>query len=90
MANNEKSKDRLNQELTDEITKLFEQALDYAQIACPEPNTYKNLRSRILRIGNNCIRNVSKRLQHYNVEFVPQAEDVIEIKKPRVVKKGQV
>ena len=87
MNSNDKSKDKLNQELIDEVTKLFEQTLDYAQIACSAPETYKNLRSKILRIGNNCIRNISKRLQHYNVEFVPQAEEIIEVRQPKVINK---
>lgn len=62
-----------------EVTNLFEQALDYAQVACSTQDTYKVLRSKILRIGNNCIRNLRKKAQHYNVEFVPQTEELIEI-----------
>jgi hypothetical protein len=87
MAANEKSKDKLIRELEGEVTKLFEQALDYAQVACPTKDTYAVLRSKILRVGNNCIRNVKKRVQHYDVEFVPQTEEIIEVRKPIVTKK---
>jgi hypothetical protein len=87
MAANEKSKDKLIKELEGEVTKLFEQALDYAQVACPTKDTYAVLRSKILRVGNNCIRNVKKRVQHYDVEFVPQTEEIIEVRKPIVTKK---
>lgn len=87
MAANEKSKDKLIKELEGEVTKLFEQALDYAQVACPTKDTYAVLRSKILRVGNNCIRNVKKRVQHYDIEFVPQTEEVIEVRKPIVTKK---
>lgn len=87
MAANDKSKDKLVRDLEDEVTKLFEQALDYAQVACPTQDTYKVLRSKILRVGNNCIRNVKKKVQHYDVEFVPQTEEIIEVKQPIVVKK---
>ncbi|RLI64842.1 MAG: hypothetical protein DRO67_03545 [Candidatus Asgardarchaeum californiense] len=79
MKANDKSKEKLLRELEGYITKLFEQALDYAQVACPTQDTYKVLRSKILRVGNNCIRNVRKRLKHYDVEFVPQTEEVIEV-----------
>jgi hypothetical protein len=87
MAANEKSKEKLIRELDGEVTKLFEQALDYAQVACPTQDTYKVLRSKILRAGNNCIRNVRKKIQHYNVEFVPNTEEVIEVKQPVIVRK---
>jgi hypothetical protein len=80
MAANERSKERLKNELKEEVTKLFESALDYAEVACPK-ETYKALRSKILRVGNNCIRNTEKRLQKYEVEFIPQTEEIIEIKR---------
>ena len=38
-----------------EVTKLFQQVLDYTSIAVPDPNTYKALRGKILRVGNDCI-----------------------------------
>jgi len=87
MAVNERSKERLIRELEGEITKLFEQALDYAQVACPTKDTFAVLRSKILRVGNNCIRNVNKKIKHYDVEFIPQTEEIIEVKQPIVTKK---
>jgi len=63
----------------EEVTKLFESVLDYAQVACPTPDTYKVLRSKILRVGNNCIRTLKKRLEHYDVEYKATSEDIIEI-----------
>jgi hypothetical protein len=87
MAANERSRDKLVVELEDEITRLFEQALDYAQVACPTQDTYKVLRSKILRVGNNCIRNVRKKVQHYDIEFVPTSEDFIEVRQPQIMKK---
>ena len=79
MGANIKSKERLAKELDVEITKLFEQALDYAQVACPTQDTYKALRSKILRVGNDCRRNVVKKLMHYEIEYIPQAEEIIEV-----------
>lgn len=76
---NNKSKEKLNRLVEEEITKLFESVLDYAQVACPTPDTYKVLRSKVLRVGNNCIRTIKKKLTHYDVEYKAIAEDVIEI-----------
>jgi hypothetical protein len=47
----------LKDEISKEITALFEACLDFAQVATPEAN-YKQLRSKILRAGNNAIRNI--------------------------------
>jgi hypothetical protein len=57
---------------------LFEKTLDFAQVACPESN-YKALRSKILRVGNNCIRNLVKQIEHYDIEYITTAEDVVEV-----------
>jgi hypothetical protein len=76
---NSKSKDKLNRMMEEEVTKLFESVLDYAQVACPTPDTYKVLRSKILRVGNNCIRTLKKRLDQYDVEYKATSEDIIEI-----------
>lgn len=79
----EKSREKLAKDIEAEITGLFEQVLDYSQVACPTKDTYSVLRSKILRVGNNCIRNVRKNLQYYDVEYVPQVEEVIEIKQSK-------
>jgi hypothetical protein len=76
----DKSKERLEKIIKDEVTKMFESVLDYAQVACPTPETYKVLRSKILRVGNNCIRSITKGLDRYNIESKPVGEDVIEFK----------
>lgn len=82
MTANDKSKEKLMRDMEDEVTRLFEQALDYAQVACPTQDTYKVLRSKILRVGNNCIRNLKKKVQHYEIEYVPQIEEVIQVTRP--------
>ena len=75
-----KSKERLKVAIKNEITVLFERALDYSQVACP-PDTFKALRSRILRIGNDCIRDLHKVVDRdYDVEYKASNEDIIEIR----------
>ena len=79
----ENSKEKLIKDIEVEITGLFEQVLDYSQVACPTKDTYAVLRSKILRVGNNCIRSIKKNLQHYDVEYISQLEEVIEVKQPK-------
>jgi len=74
---NDKSNDKLQGEAEREITNLFESVLDYAQVAC-DPKTYPALRSKILRVGNNCIRNIRKKIKMYDVEYKAVSEEVIE------------
>jgi hypothetical protein len=79
MTIREKSKEKLGRVVEEEVTKMFESVLDYAQVACPTPETYKVLRSKILRVGNNCIRVIKKRLDHYDVEYNATTEDIVEV-----------
>jgi len=77
----DKHKEKLMKVVTDEVTTLFEKALDYAEVAVPNAEQYKKLRSKILRVGNNCIRNIVKEINgRYNVEYIAPAETVIESK----------
>jgi len=72
---------KLKDMIKEEVTFMFEQALDFAQVACPEPH-FRPLRSKILRVGNNCIRNINRKIDdQYKVEFKAAAEDIIEIKR---------
>ena len=74
-----KSRERLKKSAEEEVTKMFENILDYAQVACAQPDTYKALRSKVLRAGNNCIRAIKNELDTYEVSYVSKSEDVIEV-----------
>ena len=80
MVIKEKSREKLGRAVEEEVTKMFESVLDYAQVACPTPDTYKVLRSKVLRVGTNCIRMIKRKLDHYDVEYKATAEDFIEVK----------
>lgn len=67
----------LEAEIREEVTKLFETALDYSQIACPDPNTYKVLRGKILGAGNDCIRTLVSKLKEYDIHEKNIKEDLI-------------
>lgn len=74
---------KLKTKVKAEIIHMFEQTLDFVQVACPEPN-FKPLRSKILRVGNNCIRSIHKELDdHYDILYRASSEDIIEIKQKK-------
>jgi hypothetical protein len=80
---NIKSKEKLKREAEEEVTRMFESILDYVHVACPTADTYRVLRSKILRAGNNCIRALKSRFDHYDVEYVASNEEVIEFSQPK-------
>ena len=78
MALEDKHVQKLKDLVKEEVTSEFEQILDFAQVACPEAQ-FKQLRSKILRVGNNCIRNINKGIDdNFKIEYVAPGEDVIE------------
>jgi len=81
MAVEDKHMNKVKEMIKEEITAMFEQTLDFCQVACPEPH-FKQLRSKILRVGNNCIRNIHKKVEdHYKVQYVPVSEDIIQVQR---------
>ena len=73
----EKSRKKLQQVMRREVTKMMEQSLDFADVACSKDN-FKQLRSKILRVGNNCIRDLEKELNSYTVKYNNVIEELIE------------
>ena len=77
----DKHKEKLIRDITEEITVLFEKSLDYAEVAIPNVDQYKRYRAKILRFGNNCIRNITRVVNnHYSVKFEASSETIIETK----------
>ena len=76
----DKHREKVNQAVKDEITKMFEKILDYAEVAVPNNEQYKKLRSKILRVGNNCIRNIHKDIErNFDVTYKAPGETIIEV-----------
>ena len=83
----DKHKEKLIKVMSEEITVLFEKILNYAELSVANREQYKVLRSRILRLGNNTIRNLSKEINtRYDIKYNPPAETIIEIKSGREAK----
>ena len=74
------SKTKLEAEVKKEVTTMFESILDYTQVACSDPNTFKALRSKILRAGNDCIRSINNGLEDYELKYIATKDDIIQIK----------
>jgi len=87
----DKHQEKMIKGISSEITDLFERILDYAEVAVPNNDQYKKLRSKILRIGNNCIRNISKEITNrYSVTYNAPGETIIEIARPKAKAKEEV
>jgi len=73
-----KAKEKLKSFVKDEITKLFSSVLDYAEVAVDGKERYGNLRSKILKVSNDVIRELHREIdRRYTVTCVPLAEEVI-------------
>lgn len=75
-----KSKDRLIKDMRKEITQMMENTLNFAEVACPREQ-FKALRSKILRACNDCMRNMEKVYDDYDVVYTNLTEEIIEIRK---------
>jgi len=76
---NENSRKRLIHDMRKEVTNMMEKSLDFADVACPKEN-FKQLRSKILRIGNNCMRNLTRTFEDYDVQYKKINEEIIEFR----------
>ena len=75
-----KSKEKLKKDVKREVIKLFEASLDYSQIACSNPETFTALRSKILRVGNDCIRKLHRIIDtDYEVGYTNVKEELIRV-----------
>jgi len=86
----ERSKDKLKRDSEKVITAFFDHILDISEVAIGDPVRYKAFRSKVLRAGNDAIREMKKVLdKDYKVLYVPSNEDVIQIQRPSVRKRLQ-
>lgn len=82
----DKHKAKLKDVVQNEVTVMFEKVLDYTEVAVNN-DQYKRLRSKILRVGNNCIRNIGREIDtRYNVEYNPPAETIVEVRHANTTK----
>lgn len=75
------SREKFKRYIDAEITKLFTGVLDYAEVAVDSPERWKALRSRILKLSNDTIREIKKELDTKYELRCSIAEDVIVVNK---------
>ena len=76
-----RSKEKIKRYLDAEITKLFTGILDYAEVAIDSEERWKVLRSRILKLSNDSIREIRKEIdERYTVSYRAPGEDIIIVK----------
>ena len=60
--------EELKEVVKQEVTAFMQGTLDFVQVACPDGH-YKALRSKILRIGNDCMRKLERHIdENYKEE----------------------
>lgn len=80
-----RDREKLKDFIQSEITKLFSSVLDYTEVAVDGKERYMNLRSKILKVGNDTIREIKKELDNrYKVHYEPPAEDIIVVDKTKL------
>jgi hypothetical protein len=81
----ERSKEKLKRDTEKIVTSLFHSILDISEVAIGDPQRYKPFRSKVLRAGNDAIRDMKKVLDRdYKVLYVPTTEDIVEVQNPSV------
>lgn len=79
----ERSKDKFKRDTEKIITIFFDHILDISEVAIGDPIRYKAFRSKVLRAGNDAIREVKKNLdKNYKILYIPSNEDIIEVQRP--------
>ena len=65
------SREKLKASMRHKIKRTFVGALDAVEKEVDDRELFKKIRSRILSIGNDQIRNMEMELEKYNIEFIP-------------------
>lgn len=87
----ERSKEKLKRDVEKEITRFFDHVLDISEVAIGDPQRYKPFRSKVLRAGNDAIRETKALLDRsYKVLYVPTTEDIVEVQRPGITTKKPI
>lgn len=86
----------LKKEIKAQMLGVAERILDYCDVAVPDVNIYKKLRSKVLRVCNNSIRNLHEFIdtdgEINEAEFIPydnRPQTIIEYVKKKEEDNGQ-
>lgn len=78
MQDKERSKEKLKSLIRERITAMFSGILDFTEIAVGDNERYNVLRTKVLRLSNDTIRDLTRDLdEDYSVEYIPKHDVVI-------------
>lgn len=78
----DRTKDKLNRFVKEQVTDMFTAILDFTEVAVGDKERHRALRAKILRLSNDAIRTIKKEIDdNYKVEFVAPLKDIIVVKK---------
>lgn len=77
--------DKLKRDIEKRVIAALDDILSISEVAIGDPQRYKAFRSKVLRSGNDAIRDVKRLLDvNYQVVFIPTNEDIIQVQSPAV------
>lgn len=65
------SRQKLKAAMRHKIKRTFVEALNAVESEITDKEMFKRIRSKILSVGNDQIRNMETELERYNIEFIP-------------------
>ena len=75
-----KSLEKLKRYIDQCFKDFFGSVLDYTEVAVDSKDRQRALRSRVLKLGNDKIREINRELDdHYRVKYIATNEDIIQI-----------
>ena len=76
-----RSKEKLISFVSKEITNLFGGMLNFTEVAVGDKGRYSALRSKILKISNDTIRNISREVvDRYDINYNPPVKEIVVVR----------
>jgi hypothetical protein len=76
----DRHKEKMYKVIDNEVTALFEIILNYAEVALTNKYQYDKFRSKVLKAGNECKRNLKNKVRKdFDIRFIGTSEDLIEV-----------
>ena len=72
---------KLQNEVHGRLTEMFDEMLNFAEVAVPNKYTYDKLRNRILTSANNAIRDLQDECEKYDISYEQRIDEVVRIGK---------
>ena len=79
-----RSRELFNSKIDSIMKEMFGSILDFVEVAIGSKEKFMPLRSKILRVSNDAVRNLKKELErHYIMDYVSDTREVLIFKQPR-------